>query len=172
MTAKPLSKSSSRRRNRAITKGRAATGAPFRHTGPLGGTGHGHACRGDFRTKLQNWLPKLVLSPSVALIFVFVYGFILFTVYVSFTDSRILPFVDKNGQPTYELIGFATTRKLFKLSHWEIAVGNMAGLCRALYHHLHGLIGTVARDPSRSENPGRRVHCARSSSTPWRSASS
>ena len=79
----------------------------------------------DFRTRLQNWLPKLVLSPSVALIFVFVYGFILFTVYVSFTDSRILPFVDKAGQPTYELIGFANYIKLFKLSHWEISLTNM-----------------------------------------------
>ncbi len=80
----------------------------------------------DFKTRLQNWLPKLVLSPSLALILVFVYGFILFTVYVSFTDSRILPFVDKAGQPTYELIGFSNYEKLFRLSHWEISLTNMA----------------------------------------------
>ncbi|MEO0911954.1 MAG: sugar ABC transporter permease [Pseudomonadota bacterium] len=80
----------------------------------------------DFKTRLQNWLPKLVLSPSLALILVFVYGFIFFTVYVSFTDSRILPFVDRSGQPTYTLIGFTNYEKLFSLSHWEIALTNMA----------------------------------------------
>ncbi len=80
----------------------------------------------DFRTRLQNWLPKLVLSPSLAMILVFVYGFILFTIYVSFTDSRILPFVDKNGDPTYELIGLTNYQKLFSLSHWEISLSNMA----------------------------------------------
>jgi len=80
----------------------------------------------DFQTRLQHWLPKLVLSPSLALIFVFVYGFILFTVYVSFTDSRILPFVGNGGVPAYDLIGFSNYQKLFSLSHWEIALTNMA----------------------------------------------
>ena len=45
----------------------------------------------DFRTRLQGWLPKLVLSPSLAIMLVFVYGFIAFTIYLSFTDSRMLP---------------------------------------------------------------------------------
>ncbi len=80
----------------------------------------------DFQTRLQNWLPKLVLSPSLALIFLFVYGFILFTVYISFTDSRILPFVGNGGVPAYDLIGFSNYQKLFSLSHWEIALTNMA----------------------------------------------
>ncbi|MEM9249018.1 MAG: sugar ABC transporter permease [Pseudomonadota bacterium] len=80
----------------------------------------------DFQTRLQHWLPKLVLSPSLALIFVFVYGFILFTVYISFTDSRILPFVGNGGVPAYDLIGFTNYQKLFSLSHWEIALTNMA----------------------------------------------
>lgn len=80
----------------------------------------------DFRKRLQNWLPKLVLSPSLAMILLFVYGFILFTVYISFTDSRILPFVGNGGQPAYDLIGFENYRKLFSLSHWEISIKNMA----------------------------------------------
>ena len=37
---------------------------------------------------LRDDLPKLVLSPSFAIVLVFVYGFILFTLYLSFTDSR------------------------------------------------------------------------------------
>ena len=82
--------------------------------------------RADFRTRLQMWLPKIVLSPSLALIFVFVYGFILFTIYVSFTDSRILPFVGPDGQLTYDLVGFSNYSKLFRLSHWTISLTNMA----------------------------------------------
>ncbi|MEM6823841.1 MAG: sugar ABC transporter permease [Pseudomonadota bacterium] len=80
----------------------------------------------DFKTRLQIWLPKLVLSPSLAMIFIFVYGFILFTVYVSFTDSRILPFVGSGGAPAYDLIGFSNYDKLFRLSHWEISLINMS----------------------------------------------
>ena len=72
----------------------------------------------DFRTRLQVWLPKLVLSPSLAMALVFVYGFILFTVYLSFTDSRILP--------SFGWVGFENYFKLFRLRHWEIAVTNMA----------------------------------------------
>lgn len=84
------------------------------------------AVEADFRTRLQNWIPKLVLSPSLAMVLVFVYGFILFTVYVSFTNSRILPFVGPDGQSTYDLIGLENYRKLFSLSHWEISLTNMA----------------------------------------------
>ncbi|HEX9856721.1 MAG TPA: sugar ABC transporter permease [Paracoccaceae bacterium] len=74
--------------------------------------------RADFRTRLQDLVPKLVLSPSVALILVFVYGFIAFTVYLSFTNSKILP--------AYDLIGLENFRKLFLLSHWTTAITNLA----------------------------------------------
>ena len=53
---------------------------------PAGGTP-----RGGVNRRLQALLPKLVLSPSVFLVLVFVYGFIAFTGYLSFTGSRILP---------------------------------------------------------------------------------
>lgn len=78
----------------------------------------------DLRTRLQNWIPKLVLSPSVALIFAFVYGFILFTAYLSFTNSRMLP--------KYDLIGFENYVKLWGLSAWWTAVVNLA-VFAALY---------------------------------------
>ena len=94
----------------------------------------------DFQTRLQNWLPKLVLSPSLAMVFVFVYGFILFTAYISFTDSRILPFVGNGGQPAYDLIGFTNYQKLFSLSHWEISLTNMA-IFAALYMGICTIIG-------------------------------
>lgn len=85
----------------------------------------------DFKTRLQNWLPKLVLSPSLALMLVFVYGFIAFSIYLSFTDSRILP---SNGW-----VGFENYDKLFRLRHWDIAVSNLVvfatlyiGICTVL----------------------------------------
>jgi glucose/mannose transport system permease protein len=77
-----------------------------------------HRTDADFRTRLQDWLPKLVLAPSVAMILVFVYGFILFTVYLSFTASKMLP--------KFTLVGFQNYRKLFALEHWSIAVTNIA----------------------------------------------
>ncbi len=46
---------------------------------------------GDAVGWVQRNLPKLVLSPSLAVILFFVYGFILWTIYLSFSASRILP---------------------------------------------------------------------------------
>ena len=74
--------------------------------------------RADLKTRLQIIIPKLVLSPSLALIFVFVYGFIIFTIYLSFTDSRMLP--------SYGWVGFENYDKLFRLRHWSIAIKNLA----------------------------------------------
>ena len=72
----------------------------------------------DFRTRLQDWIPKLVLSPSLAVIMVFVYGFIVYTVYLSFTDSKMLP--------SYDLVGFDNYRRLWGLSAWWTAIANLA----------------------------------------------
>ena len=88
----------------------------------------------DLRTKLQNWLPKLVLAPSFALILFFVYGFILFTVYLSFTDSRILP--------SFGLVGWENYSKLFRLSHWETAITNLA-VFATLYIVICSAIGLL-----------------------------
>ncbi len=72
----------------------------------------------DFRTRLQDWLPKLVLSPSVAAMLVFVYGFIAFTIYLSFTGSKMLP--------SYDWVGFENYARLFGLSAWTTALINLA----------------------------------------------
>ena len=86
----------------------------------------------DFRTRLQDWLPKLVLAPSVALILIFVYGFIAFTVILSFTDSKILP--------TFGWVGFDNYVRLFSLSAWTTAIGNLA-IFASLYIVICTLIG-------------------------------
>jgi glucose/mannose transport system permease protein len=66
---------------------------------------------------LRDALPKIVLSPSLAIVLVFVYGFILFTFYLSFTDSRILP--------SFGWVETENYRKLFNLRAWDIAVDNL-----------------------------------------------
>lgn len=78
----------------------------------------------DLRTRLQFWIPKIVLSPSLAMVLVFVYGFIAFTVYLSFTDSRILP--------SFGWVGLENYSKLWRLSHWETSLKNL-GVYALLY---------------------------------------
>ena len=76
-------------------------------------TRYGHGLRG----LAQQALPRLVLAPSFAAIVLFVYGFILFTVNLSFTGSRLLP--------KFNLVGFENYEKLFGLRHWSTAVENL-----------------------------------------------
>jgi glucose/mannose transport system permease protein len=66
---------------------------------------------------LRDALPKLVLSPSVAIVAVFVYGFIVFTFYLSFTDSKMLP--------TFGLVGWRNYELLFRIRAWDTAVVNL-----------------------------------------------
>ncbi len=91
-----------------------------------------HAPKVDFRTRLQEWIPKLVLSPSVAAMTVFVYGFIAFTVYLSFTGSKMLP--------RYDWIGFENYQKLWGLSSWWTAITNL-GVFASLYIIICTVIG-------------------------------
>jgi glucose/mannose transport system permease protein len=67
--------------------------------------------------RLQDALPKLVLSPTIAIVAIFVYGFILFTLYLSFTDSRILP--------SYNLVGWKNYENLFRIRAWDTAINNL-----------------------------------------------
>lgn len=78
---------------------------------------HSVPSRNKFGDRLADFLPKLVLSPSLAIVLIFVYGFIFFTFYLSFTDSRILP--------SFGLVGFENYDKLFRLRAWSIAVDNL-----------------------------------------------
>ena len=68
--------------------------------------------------RLRDALPKLVLSPSVAIVAVFVYGFIAFTLALSFTDSRILP--------SFGWVGWQNYVNLFRVRAWDTAVLNLA----------------------------------------------
>jgi glucose/mannose transport system permease protein len=67
---------------------------------------------------LQRHLPKLVLSPSLIAIGVFVYGFILWTIYLSFTRSKILPVYAWAGPEPHE--------RLWSTPNWYVALENLA----------------------------------------------
>lgn len=56
---------------------------------------------GKAQATLREVLPRLVLSPSLFLILLFVYGFIIYTGYLSLTDSRMLPSYDLEGFGNY-----------------------------------------------------------------------
>lgn len=71
------------------------------------------------RETLQEWLPKLVLAPSFALILLFVYGFIIFTAVLSFTGSKLLP-----DFSTW--VGFGNYVRLFNHPNWIVSLKNLA----------------------------------------------
>ncbi|MFN7027114.1 MAG: carbohydrate ABC transporter permease, partial [Pseudorhizobium sp.] len=88
--------------------------------------------RRSFAGRVGTLLPKLVLAPSFAITLVFVYGFILWTVYLSFTRSRILPI--------YDLVGLDAYYRLWSQPNWYMAIKNLA-IFGVLYISLCTVIG-------------------------------
>ncbi len=70
---------------------------------------------------MSNWLekhlPKIVLAPSFISIILFVYGFIAWTAWVSFTKSRLMP--------KYDIVGFIQYDRLFDSPRWDVAINNL-----------------------------------------------
>ena len=105
------------------------------------------------RERLQNILPRLVLAPSFLLVLVFVYGFNLWTLFLSFTNSKAFA--------TTKLIGLAQLseaveldlrdRPAVELVHGDRQHGHFRRpLCRVL-----SLSRPDAGDSARPENPRR-----------------
>ena len=65
----------------------------------------------------QENLPKVVLAPSFVVILLFVYGFILWTLYLSFSASRMLP--------NYEWVGLDQWERLWRTLNWQVALENL-----------------------------------------------
>src|SRR6201996_7892429 len=65
----------------------------------------------------DRWIPKLVLSPSIVISLVFVYGFILVTGYLSLSNSRLMP--------RYEFVGLDRYRELFDNDVWWTSAANL-----------------------------------------------
>jgi len=83
---------------------------------------------------LQKNLPKIVISPSFAVILWFVYGFVLWTFYISLTKSKMLP--------RYEFWGIDQHFRLWSNPRWFIAVENLL-IFTVLFVGICILIGII-----------------------------
>lgn len=84
------------------------------------------------------FLPRLLISPSAFLVLICVYGYIMFTVYLSFTTSTMMP--------NYELAGAAAYERLLGLENWRVALGNL-GTFAVLYIVIAGALGLAFAIP-------------------------
>ena len=66
---------------------------------------------------LQRWLPKLVLAPSMLIVLVGFYGYILWTFLLSFTGSRFMP--------SYSWVGLQQYQRLLDNDRWWVASKNL-----------------------------------------------
>jgi glucose/mannose transport system permease protein len=85
------------------------------------------------RSLLQDWLPRIVLAPSFAVILLFVYGFILFTGVLSFTGSKMLP-----DLTTW--VGLHNYARLFNHPNWSTSLANLA-IFGSLYIIICSVLG-------------------------------
>lgn len=71
-----------------------------------------------FADKLQHWLPKIVLAPTMLVTVVCIYGYIFWTAALSMTNSRFLP--------SFNFVGFAQYEKLMENDRWVTSITNLA----------------------------------------------
>ena len=83
---------------------------------------------------LSEHLPKIVLAPTFVITLFFVYGFILWTTYLSFTKSRFMPVMTLDGLRPYE--------RLWANSNWWTALENLL-IFSVLYIGLATIIGLL-----------------------------
>ncbi|EMN7214674.1 sugar ABC transporter permease [Vibrio vulnificus] len=67
--------------------------------------------------RLQHWLPKLVLAPTMLVTLVCIYGFIFWTAALSMTNSRFLP--------SFKFVGFDQYAKLMENDRWVTSITNL-----------------------------------------------
>jgi glucose/mannose transport system permease protein len=83
---------------------------------------------------LQRWLPKLVLAPSMLIVLVGFYGYILWTFLLSFTNSTFMP--------SYKWVGLAQYARLMENDRWWVASKNLA-VFGGLFIGISLVIGVV-----------------------------
>lgn len=102
---------------------------------------------------LQKHMPKMVLAPSFIAIVLFVYGFIAWTTYISFTRSRLLP--------KYEIEGVIQFDRLFQSPRWDVAMTNLAifGILFIVISMVLGLLLAILLDQKiRTEGALRTIY--------------
>jgi len=73
--------------------------------------------RPSWRARLGAWTPFLVLAPSLAASFVYVFVFTFWTLYISLSNSTLLP--------SYGFVGLKPYFDLWSNQRWRIAYGNL-----------------------------------------------
>ena len=86
------------------------------------------------RYSRDDLVARLALLPTILVSAVFVYGFILYTIYLSFTGSTLLP--------VHEMVGLENYVRLFSLENWYVALKNMA-IFFVLYIGISTLFGLL-----------------------------
>jgi len=71
----------------------------------------------SFRERLGAWTPILLLAPSLLASLVYVFGFTLWTFWISVSSSTLLP--------QYDFVGFKAYVDLWSHQRWQIAYGNL-----------------------------------------------
>lgn len=82
----------------------------------------------------QRHMSKLVVSPTCALVLVFVYGFALWTGYISLTASRMLP--------VHDFVGLENYVRLWQMPRWSLATRNLL-LFGSLFVSVSMVIGVT-----------------------------
>jgi len=70
-----------------------------------------------WRERLAAWTPILLLAPSLAASLIYVFGFTLWTLWISLSSSTLLP--------KYDFAGFKAYADLWSSPRWQIAYGNL-----------------------------------------------
>ena len=97
-------------------------------------------------------LPRILITPSALLVAVCVYGYIVFTFYLSLTTSTMMP--------QYDLAGAAAYRRLLGLENWSVALSNLwvfAGLYIACALALGLALAVLVDQKIRAEGTFRSV---------------
>ncbi len=84
--------------------------------------------------RLETQLPKIVVAPTFVCALLFIYGFILWNAYLSFTPSRMLP--------NYEFVGLIQYQTLFENERWWTALINL-GVFSFLFVGIALIIGLL-----------------------------
>ena len=90
--------------------------------------------RPSLRNRIEQMLPKLVLSPTLIATLIFVYGFIVWTTVLSFTRSRAFANLHWGG--------FMQYLRVWAHPRWHVAVANL-GIYASLYVVLCMAIGLM-----------------------------
>jgi glucose/mannose transport system permease protein len=111
------------------------------------------APRRSILSVVEDLLPKIMLAPTTLAGLIFIYGFILWTAWISFTKSRMLP--------RYDLAGFYQYVKLFTNDRWWVACKNLmifGGLFIAICIVLGLLLAILLDQKIRAEGALRTIY--------------